>query len=322
MSTSGLSAGSNGLPPATSEGSGSSGDSGVVDDDGDTGTKLDAGSSVDSCDSLLPMTLRDFRGGGEADGHSDFEVSARGVVHNGEVYMGWNDVGCGLVEATLGADRKPVFYSGPPDVAEGGPEVRLGVGRQQRVVSGSGCWPATTGVCNVGTCQPWSFDPPTYEIESQTTFDQWFNSVSGVNMEFELKLPFEETAPGSGVYVYDSAAFFPLDDMGFGNTPGQAHNYHFTTEVHVLFEYEAGQVFTFRGDDDLWVFVNGTLALDVGGLHEALEGTIDFDAQAAALGITPGQNYEMDIFHAERQTSESNFRIETNIRCFVPNPVG
>ena len=141
-------------------------------------------------------------------------------------------------------------------------------------------------------------------------------------MEVDVNLGLVEDPPGSGVFVYDSNAFFPLDGLAFGNSPGLAHNYHFTTEVHVLFEYEQGQVFTFRGDDDLWIFVNGRLALDVGGLHEALQGTIDFDAQAAELGISPGQNYEMDIFHAERQTSESNFRIETNIRCFEPNPVG
>jgi len=65
-------------------------------------------------------------------------------------------------------------------------------------------------------------------------------------------------------------------------------------------------------------FVNNQLALDVGGQHQALEGTIDFDKQASALGITVGQTYSMDIFHAERQTTESNFRIETNIKCFEP----
>jgi hypothetical protein len=29
----------------------------------------------------------------------------------------------------------------------------------------------------------------------------------------------------------------------------------------------------------------------------------------------------MDIFHAERQTTDSNFHIETNITCFVPSTV-
>lgn len=94
-----------------------------------------------------------------------------------------------------------------------------------------------------------------------------------------------------------------------------------TTSLTSTWSSRSSWSFTFRGDHDLWIFVNGVLALDVGGLHEALEGTIDFDAQASQLGITPGELYEMDIFHAERQTSESNFRIETNIRCFTPNPV-
>jgi len=65
------------------------------------------------------------------------------------------------------------------------------------------------------------------------------------------------------------------------------------------------------------VFVNGKLALDLGGVHGAQEDTIDFDAQAGALGITPGNTYALDVFHAERHTSESNFRIETSIECFL-----
>ncbi len=82
------------------------------------------------------------------------------------------------------------------------------------------------------------------------------------------------------------------------------------------FTYEQGQTFTFRGDDDLWVFVNKKLALDLGGVHEPMQGTINFDSQAATLGIAPGNKYDMDIFHAERQTLESNFHVETNIECF------
>jgi fibro-slime domain-containing protein len=79
------------------------------------------------------------------------------------------------------------------------------------------------------------------------------------------------------------------------------------------FKYNGGEVFTFRGDDDLWVFVNGKLGLDLGGVHGALEGTLDLDANAARLGVTPGNVYALDFFQAERHTSESNFRIETNL---------
>ena len=55
----------------------------------------------------------------------------------------------------------------------------------------------------------------------------------------------------------------------------------------------------------------------LGGLHPSLSQTIDLDTQAAALGIAPGNTYDMDIFHAERHTVNSNFRIETTIDCFV-----
>jgi fibro-slime domain-containing protein len=87
--------------------------------------------------------------------------------------------------------------------------------------------------------------------------------------------------------------------------------------MHATFRYRGGEVFTFRGDDDVFVFVNGKLALDLGGVHGAETDTIDFDAQAGALGITVGSTYSLDVFHAERHTVESNFRIETSIECFL-----
>jgi fibro-slime domain-containing protein len=99
---------------------------------------------------------------------------------------------------------------------------------------------------------------------------------------------------------------------------GQQHNFFFTTEIHTKFEYKGGEVFTFIGDDDLWLFINDKLAIDLGGLHPAKTGTVNLDAKAAELGITKGQTYHMDIFHAERHTTDSNFRIETTIGCLIP----
>lgn len=298
------------------------------DGDGD-GSMLDPGGGDgggDDCGAVLPVTFRDFRGQGEPGGHDDFEISAHPQKkHENEPYLGWNDLGCGMVNPTLGADGKPTLFTGPADTGDTGIQVPVGAGYQQRVVNGPDCWseanpnPNPAGTCFIGICQTWAITPPSFgEIHNASTFAQWFTDVPGVNETIEDELVLVEDPPGSGIQVYDSNAFFPIDGRGFGNTAGQQHNYHFTTEIHVQFTYVAGQKFTFRGDDDLWIFVNGKLALDVGGLHQALTGTIDFDLQAAELGIEPGKSYPMAIFHAERQTDASNFRIETNIKCFEP----
>jgi fibro-slime domain-containing protein len=155
-------------------------------------------------------------------------------------------------------------------------------------------------------------------VTTAANFDQWYNDSPPVNMTYEHTIDFTTGANGRG--VYDNRAFFPLDGRGFGNE-GRNHNFHFTFELHMEFKYNGGEVFTFRGDDDLWVFVNNKLGIDLGGVHGALEGTLDLDANAARLGIAPGNVYALDFFQAERHTSESNFRIETNLEFTNCDPI-
>ncbi|MCY1055676.1 fibro-slime domain-containing protein [Nannocystis sp. SCPEA4] len=156
---------------------------------------------------------------------------------------------------------------------------------------------------------------PTPQTSGPEAFAQWYNDVPGVNHTFQVDLPLTEVMPG--LYQFADNTFFPIDGLGFGNE-GQPNNFAFTTEIHTTFAYSGGEVFTFIGDDDVWVFINGKLALDLGGLHPQLTDSVDLDDSAAYLGITPGMSYSMDIFHAERHTNESNFRIDTTIACFVP----
>jgi len=145
-------------------------------------------------------------------------------------------------------------------------------------------------------------------ISSTLSFNQWYNDDSTVNSKTIVPVVLGETAPGSGVYSFQSNAFFPIDGQLFGNQ-GRVHNYHFTLELHTNFTYRGGEVFQFTGDDDIWVYINNRLVVDLGGVHGAASGSVNLDS----LGLTPGSTYSFDFFFAERHTTDSNFRLTTSI---------
>ena len=150
---------------------------------------------------------------------------------------------------------------------------------------------------------------------TKENFDQWYRDVPGINITFEKTIPLTPDAARAGVWVFDSDAFYPLgNDEGWGNQYLD-HNQDFTTEIHITFPYKGGEHFTFRGDDDLFLFVNGHLAVDLGGVHDALTGTVDLDARAGELQLQLGQMNRMDIFQAERHCCQSTFHLETTLSC-------
>jgi len=148
-------------------------------------------------------------------------------------------------------------------------------------------------------------------ITDAKSFDDWYHTKDAVNKEFTKEIKLEETSPGT--FEYDNDMFFPLtNDEGFG-AEGNPHNYYFTTEIHTGFTYSGGEVFTFIGDDDLWMFIDDKLIIDLGGLHLSSTKTVNLDE----LGLTKDQLYQMHIFHAERKMKDSHFKISTSIEFII-----
>ncbi|MGH1487068.1 MAG: PKD domain-containing protein [Cellvibrionaceae bacterium] len=174
-------------------------------------------------------------------------------------------------------------------------------------------------------------DEGTRTTHGPDAFNQWYRDVSGVNLNIPMSLTMTRESD-STTWEFSDGEFFPIDDdllptgaTSWGNTPlaierNLNHNFHFTLETHLEFDYQGGETFTFRGDDDLWVYINGKLVIDIGGVHNAIERTVNLDEVANEIGIEVGNTYSFDLFFAERHLTKSNFHFQTsiNLTCTVP----
>ncbi len=162
-------------------------------------------------------------------------------------------------------------------------------------------------------------------VTSAASFFQWYHDDLSVNRTGSTSITLSDI--GGGLFQFSSGAYFPIDGLLLGQTACCGHNYGFTTEFHTTFGYDTAvsNTFAFSGDDDVFVFINGILAIDLGGVHgsESASVNLNLAATAAALGLVSGSNYTLDVFQAERHTSGSNFTMTTTLGLVsdsVPEP--
>lgn len=123
--------------------------------------------------------------------------------------------------------------------------------------------------------------------------------------------PASERSTATTMTPYVSGLTDVLHEAG-----GVLHNFHFTSEVRYWFQYDATKAYKldFTGDDDVWVFINKKLAVDLGGIHTPQQGSVTIDNvlpanSPARFGLANGNVYEAAVFQAERQTDGSSYRL-------------
>ncbi len=153
-------------------------------------------------------------------------------------------------------------------------------------------------------------------FNSSEAFSQWYRDIPDVNMTFHEKLVLSRESASDNLFTFESSYFFPLTGRGYGNTNNR--NYHFTTELEADFRFSGNEILQFTGDDDVWVFINGKLALDIGGIHGAVSRTLRLTANPDSNGDRYNATYDIHvgdivpikIFHAERHLTQSNFKLQ------------
>jgi fibro-slime domain-containing protein len=248
----------------------------------------------------LSGVVRDFKERTVSGGHTDFERNpSAGFGH----YMN-------IVNDALDADRKPVFRSTGNKVTT---NYRDAQGRNR--IAPKSYIAAKTGDVN-GALATSSGG----QVENAASVAKWFRDIPGTNTSRALEITLKRVGT-SNIFSFDDrtdpvystrGGFFPVNGELFGNSAGDNKNFHFTFELNTEFTYKrnTGQVFTFTGDDDVWVYVDGKLVIDLGGIHGAVSQTIDMDR---LTWLVDNQSYRLDFFFAERHRTQSNFRIDTSI---------
>lgn len=257
--------------------------------------------TVDSAKRGITINMFNYDTAGINEGHSlKFSNGSDGGNEDYNKYRGPSDLSLGIMQKRLGEDSYPIVDKGKKESSSYLFSTKEGTGKEFYSDANYLFKQDADGY---------------YEYDSTKNFAQFNKNTK----EFTVyKVPGSSKDPIDLQQGSKHGSFFPFNTLGVYKYCGipriseKSPDFHFGMTMSAKFiQPKDGKingnnmVFEFSGDDDVWVYIDGVLVLDIGGIHNSVSGSIDFAEGTVKVG---SNNYTLkNLFKEAGAEKEGDF---------------